>query len=223
MHFSHVNHAGANKASKFALVAGIHLAVGVAFVHSLNTRHISLPKMEDLMVTLVPELTPPPPPPPPPEPPRPMPRVAPPQIVVPQVEVEVPPPVEQPVVQATTVPDPNPAPVAQTQVEAPPAAQPSPNTGVMRTAVLADTNSCATPAYPASSLRNGDTGTVTLALMVGADGKVTGSRIQKSSGHRELDKAAINALSLCRFKPAMNNGVAEAGWAQIAYDWKLED
>ncbi|MGH8855994.1 MAG: hypothetical protein ACREWI_17160 [Telluria sp.] len=32
----------------------------------------------------------------------------------------------------------------------------------------------------------------------------------------------VNALSLCRFKPAMSNGMAEAGWAQIAYAWTLE-
>lgn len=224
MYFSHPNPASSSKASKFALVAGIHLAVGIVFIHSLNTRHISLPKIpEDLRVTILPDFTPPPPP---ANPPTPMPQVAPPQIVVPPVEVDVrPPPIEPTVVTATTVPDPAPAlvPATQSQVEAPPAAQPSSNTGAMRTAVLADANSCAKPAYPTASIRNGDSGTVTLALLVGADGRVTSSRIQKSSGHRELDKAAINALSLCRFKPAMNNGVAEAGWAQIAYDWKLED
>jgi protein TonB len=63
---------------------------------------------------------------------------------------------------------------------------------------------------------------VTLALLVGTDGRVTSSRVQTSSGSRELDRAAVNALSLCQFKPAMNNGVPEAGWAQIAYVWSLE-
>jgi protein TonB len=63
---------------------------------------------------------------------------------------------------------------------------------------------------------------VTLALLVGTDGRVTSSRIQKSSGFRELDRAAVNALSQCQFKPAMNNGVPEAGWGQIAYAWVLD-
>jgi protein TonB len=152
-------------------------------------------------------------------------RVAPPDVVVPKVEVEVqPPPVETPIQAVTTEPDPTPAPAATPQPEAPPAAaQPSANSGVMRTAVLADANGCAKPDYPANAARNGDSGTVTLALLVGADGKVTSSRIAKSSGHRELDKAAVNALSLCKFQPAMNNGVPEAGWAQIAYVWKLDE
>ena len=92
----------------------------------------------------------------------------------------------------------------------------------MRSAVLADANGCAKPDYPVRAARNGETGTVTLALMVGTDGRVQDARIQSSSGSRDLDRAALNALSLCQFKPAMNNGVAEAGWAQIAYVWTLD-
>jgi protein TonB len=221
MHFSHLNDGSGTKAGKFVVVAGLHVLAGTLFIHSLNLRHISLPKMADTVLVMIqPEI--PPPPPPPPEPPRPTPRAAPPQIVVPQVEVDVPPPqVEQPV-QATTAPDPAPAPTAA-QAEPAPAAQPSSNSAAMRSAVLADANGCAKPDYPVNAARNGDTGTVTLALLVGADGKVSSSRVQRSSGYRELDKAAVNALSLCRFKPAMNGGVPEAGWAQIAYVWKLED
>jgi protein TonB len=92
----------------------------------------------------------------------------------------------------------------------------------MGSAVLANADGCAKPDYPVNAARNGDTGTVTLALLVGADGRVQNAKVQKSSGHRELDRAALNALSLCQFKPAMNNGVAEAGWGQIAYVWTLE-
>jgi protein TonB len=221
MHFSHLNDGSGTKATKFAIVAGLHVVAAVALIHSINTRQISMPKMpEDLLVMIQPDIKPPPPP--PPEPPRPTTRVARPDIVVPKVPDEVPPPPAEPTVQATTA-EPDPAPVqAQVQAEAPPAAQPSNNTGAMRSAVLADANSCATPPYPASAARNGDTGIVTLALLVGADGRVTSSRVQKSSGFRELDKAAVNALSLCKFKPAMNNGVPEAGWGQIAYEWKLD-
>ncbi|GAB3417314.1 energy transducer TonB [Massilia agilis] len=218
MHFSHLNNGTGSKATKMAVVAGLHVLVATVFIHSINTRHIKLPTVpEDIMVMLQPEV---PPPPPPPEPPRPMPRVAPPELVVPRVEVETPPPQDPPPMQATTQADPVPAePAPAQQAEAPPA-QPSQNAGAMRTAVMAD--GCATPQYPATSLRNGDTGTTTLALLIGADGRVQQSRIEHSSGHRELDRAAVNALSLCKFKAAMNGGQAEAGWAQIAYDWKLE-
>lgn len=219
MHFSHLNDGSGTKAGKFALVAGLHVLVGVGIVHSLNTRHFSLPKLsESVLVMIQPEI---PKPPPPREPPKPTPKAAPPQVVVPKTEVEVPPPPpDVPQVQATTEPDPTPQP-AQVQADAP-KAEPSANTGAMRSAVLADADGCAKPDYPPKAARNGETGTVTLALLVGTDGRVSSSRIQHTSGSRELDRAAVNALSMCKFKPAMNGGVPEAGWAQIAYVWTLE-
>jgi len=220
MHFSHMHPHSGSKAGKFALVAGLHALIAVGVVNMMNNKVISMPSLpEDLTVFLKPE---PVPPPPPPEPPRLMSRVAPPDVVVPKVEVEVPPPpIESPVQATTEVAPPEPAQPAQAEVPARPAT-PTSNTGAMRSAVLADANGCAKPNYPAAAARNGDSGTVTLALLVGTDGRVTSSRVQKSSGSRELDRAAVNALSMCQFKPAMNNGVPEAGWAQIAYVWTLE-
>jgi protein TonB len=216
-----MNSNGGSKATKIAAVAGFHILVGVLFVHSLNARHITMPKMpEELVVMFTPEA--PPPPPPPPEPPTPMPKVAPPQIVAPPVEVQVQQPPPPDTVTAAVTADPAPAaPTATPQPEGPPAA-PTENTGKMHTAVLADANGCAKPDYPKNALRNGETGTVTLALLVGTDGRVAGSRVQKTSGSRDLDKAAVSALSMCKFKPATNGGVAEQAWAQIAYVWTLD-
>jgi protein TonB len=218
MHFSHLNNGG-SKATKLAVVAGLHVIVATVFIHSINTRHIKLPTVpEDIVVMFHPDV--PPPPPPPLDPPKPQTQLPPPPIVVPKPVVDIPPPQDPPPLQATTVQDPVPQqPVAPAQPEAPPA-QPSNNTGTMRTAVIA--GGCATPQYPAAALRNEESGTVTLALLIGADGRVSQSRVDHSSGHRDLDKAALNALSMCTFKPAMNNGQPEAGWAQIAYVWTLE-
>jgi protein TonB len=221
MHFSYSNHGTGSKTTKFMLIAGLHVAVGVLFVHSLNTRKISLSSLpEQVLVMIEPEHTPPPPP---PEPPKPMQQLAPPDIVVPKPEVAVAPPPE-PTVQATVESEPSPQPFtpAETAPEAPPAAQPSANTGQMHTAVFADANGCALPNYPANAARNGETGTTTLALLVGTDGRVSSARVQHSSGSRDLDRAAISALSLCKFKPATSNGAPEAGWAQLAYVWKLD-
>lgn len=221
MHFSHIHPDSGSKAGKFALVAGLHALIAVGVVNMMNNKVISLLSLpKDLTVFMTPE--PVAPPPPPPEPPTVTPRVAPPDVVVPKVEVEVPPPVENPVRATTEVaPVQEPAQPAQSEAPAQPST-PSSNPGAMRSAVLADANGCAKPTYPVSAARNGDTGTVTLALLVGIDGRVTSSRVQKSSGSRDLDRAAVNALSLCQFKPAMNNGTPEAGWAQIAYVWSLE-
>ena len=92
----------------------------------------------------------------------------------------------------------------------------------MHTAVLADASACQKPSYPTAAARNGDTGTVTLALLVGTDGRVADSKIQKTSGYRDLDRAARNALSLCQFKAATTNGVPQQAWAQMNYVWTLE-
>jgi protein TonB len=227
MHFSYANPGNGSKTTKFMLVAGLHVALGVLFVHSLNTRKISLSLPEQVLVMIEPDR--PEPPPVPPEPPQPMQQMAPPEIVVPKIEVAIAPPPE-PTVQATTESEPSPQPFtpAQGAPEGPPAAQPSTGTstgasaGQMRTAVLADANSCTLPDYPSSAARNGETGTTLLALLVGIDGRVSSARIEHTSGSRVLDRAALGALSLCRFKPATSNGRPEAGWAQIAYVWKLD-
>ena len=223
MHFSHLHHGSGSKAGKFALVAGLHALIAAGVVNMMNAKVISLPKLpEDLTVFMTPE--PPAPPPPPPEPPRPMPQVAPPDIVVPKVEVEVPlPPIENPV-QTTTEADPAPQPAQPARADAPAqSSNTSANSGAMRSIALAEASGCATPEYPARAARNNESGTVTLALLIGTDGRVANARVQKSSGSRDLDKAALNALSMCQFKPGMNNGVPEAGWGQIAYVWKLQD
>jgi len=220
MHFSDINQGAGGKAGKFALVAGLHVLVAMGVISTMNAKSLSLPAMlEDKLVWIQPEV---PPPAPPPEPPKPQVKSAPPEVVVPKVEVDVAEPPPEQLIEAST--EPTPEPVQQTQSEAPPqpAAQPSSNSGQMRSAVLADANGCAKPDYPVRAARNGETGTVTLALLVGTDGRVQDSRIQSSSGSRELDRAAVNALSLCKFQPAMNGSTAEAGWAQLAYVWTLE-
>ena len=219
MHFSYANNGSGSKASKFAVVAAVHVAVGVLFVHSLNTRHISLSRLQDQVLVLIEPQTPPPPP---AEPPTPMPTLAPPDVFVPKVEVDVAPPPEPAPVKATSVPDPQPARPAVADPPPPAQAPANANPGQMRTAVFADANGCALPAYPRSAILNEETGTTMLALLVGPDGRVTSARVQHTSGYRDLDHAAIQALSLCRFKPATSNGVAEAGWAQLAYVWKLD-
>ena len=223
MLFSYSNHGSGSKTTKFALVAGLHVVLGTLFVHSMSTRHISLSSLpEQVLVMIEPEHVQPPPPPDPPKPVQQ--QMAPPEIVVPKVEVEVAPPPVPPQIQAAvqTEAQPQPSVPAQPAVEGPPATKPSANTGQMHSAVFADANGCALPDYPSSAARNGETGTTTLALLVGVDGRVSSARVEHGSGSRVLDRAALNALSLCKFKPAMSNGAPQAGWAQLAYVWKLD-
>jgi protein TonB len=223
MQFSHTNE-GSAKTGKFMLVAALHVAIGALFIHSMHSRHLSLSKInEQVLVMLDPQPVDPPPPPPPPLPPMPpqsMPKIVPPTLVAPEPEVPVvaPPPDAAPV-HATPTPDaaPTAAGPAHALPDAAPGAQAKAVPSQARTAVLADPKACALPDYPARAARDGTTGTTLLALLVGADG-----RVSAASGSAWAGPAAVHALSLCKFKPATNNGVAEAGWAQLAYVWTLD-
>ena len=62
----------------------------------------------------------------------------------------------------------------------------------------------AAPAYPKELERKGITGTVGLAIVVGANGGVQSVDVTSSSGHAELDQAAITAAYTYSFEPARN-------------------
>jgi protein TonB len=89
-------------------------------------------------------------------------------------------------------------------------------------APVIDMKSCEAPKYPKAALMNEETGTVSMGFLVGADGKVTDSKVEKSSGSKSLDKAALSALALCKFKPGTKDGKPDALWAKVDFVWKLE-
>jgi protein TonB len=78
------------------------------------------------------------------------------------------------------------------------------------------------PIWPNASLRNKETGAVTLAFFVGADGILLHSKIVKSSGFRDLDNAAHAGLRACTFHAAMENGKPVESWIKVQYVWKIE-
>ncbi|GJI88084.1 TonB family protein [Duganella hordei] len=92
----------------------------------------------------------------------------------------------------------------------------------LRTAVFADARACTPPPYPINAYRNGESGSVLLALLVASDGRVLESKVQKSSGSAELDKAARKALALCKFKPASSDAQAEPVWTNLNYVWTID-
>jgi protein TonB len=75
--------------------------------------------------------------------------------------------------------------------------------------------------YPKASLMNEEQGDVKMAFLVGADGNVVESKLEKSSGFKNLDKAAIKALSACKFKPGTKDGAVAQTWTKVDYSWKL--
>lgn len=64
------------------------------------------------------------------------------------------------------------------------------------------------PHYPSLALRRKLEGTVTLRVLVAADGRASEVTIERSSGHRVLDEAARRrVLDHWRFEPATRNGI----------------
>jgi len=84
-----------------------------------------------------------------------------------------------------------------------------------------DMKSCELPKYPKASLFNEETGTVTMAFLVGTDGKILESKIETSSGSKSLDKTALAAFLLCKFKPGSKDGKVEQMWAKVDFVWKF--
>lgn len=83
-------------------------------------------------------------------------------------------------------------------------------------------SNCAKPDYPSASIRLKQEGTVTLRVLIGVDGSVMQTEIDKTSGFNRLDEAARKALSKCQFQPATVNGKAEKSWSTMKYIWRLQ-
>lgn len=82
--------------------------------------------------------------------------------------------------------------------------------------------SCTAPEYPRASLRNEEQGTVIAKLVIGSNGHVTDIAIEKSSGFTALDKATVQAWSICQFNPALRDGAPLQSETRMQYVWRLD-
>ena len=101
-------------------------------------------------------------------------------------------------------------------------AAPAAATKAPDTSAVADFTSCKRPDYPAESIKQQHTGTVTLGFLVAKNGGVKESKVTRSSGHALLDDAAQSALVKCKFKPATTKGKPVEAWTAVQYVWTLE-
>lgn len=208
----------ANKITKIAIVTLLHAGVALALMSMRAPTHDVEVRPELFLMDPVAKVTPPIEPTPVDEP---VTHVVPPLYVPPSVTVNT--STDAPHLTTSTVLPTEPTPpAARQQVIAEVAPPVVAKIIEPKTFRAAQTGNCAVPNYPANAARNGDQGTVGLALLIAPDGRVTDSKVTSTSGSRELDRAAIAALSLCHFKPASTNGVPEAAWGKIAYIWTLE-
>jgi len=171
---------------------------------------------EAVETKLIEDVKPPPPDTPPPPPPE---MKTPPPPFIPPVEVQVQQTGPSNAITTGTTERPQ---AAELQRPAPPAPPAPPARPPVRTEAVADFNTCAKPEYPRSSQRNEETGISTISFLIGVDGRVIESKLTKSSGFRELDRAAQAALTKCRFKPAMVDGKPEQAWTAVQYVWSLD-
>ena len=224
MDFSQTERNPTKKFVGIAFVIVLHVLIIYALATGLARKVVEVIQ-QPLETKIIEEIKPPPPPdkPPPPPPPK---LAAPPPPFIPPPEVRVQQPPVQNVIQATTNVKPTVtelAPVAKAVEPTPAPAAPGPAAPAVRVAAVVDPNACAKPDYPRASLRAEETGVVTLAFLIGVDGRVVESRIEKSSGFKELDKAARAGLSLCKFKPGSVDGKPEQSWTKMQYVWKLDE
>ena len=89
------------------------------------------------------------------------------------------------------------------------------------TAASFDASKCKVQ-YPKPSLMNEEQGVTSMSFLINADGSVAEAKLEKSSGFKGLDKAAMSGVSACKFKPGVKDGVAAKTWVKVDYAWKLD-
>lgn len=99
------------------------------------------------------------------------------------------------------------------------AAQPAPLESVDQQATYARLSP---PKYPKSALQAGAEGKVLLELALDAKGGVQSVEVSESSGHAELDAAAVAAVETWRFNPAQDDGRAVATRIAVPVQFALD-
>lgn len=198
-------------------VVAFHIVLGYALVEGLARKIVEVVR-SPLDTKIIEEVKPPPPDKPPPPPPK---LVTPPPPYIPPPDIQIQSPVTGPTITAVTQVKPV-EPVPPPARPAPPPPPPPKPREPVRVGAVVDARACEKPAYPAAALRANETGIVLLSFLIDVDGKVLQGKVERSSGHRRLDDAALSGLSLCKFKPATIDGKAERTWSRIEYQWRLE-
>jgi len=221
----------ASVAASVALHAAV-LVLGPRFVHEPpleppQVLNVVLQESASSPTEAVPPAAAPPPPPAPRPAARPPPRVA--------AARAPPPPAAAPPV-ATAPAEASPAPVIRdsgAKEERPaapqaPAAPPGPDVAAVprepssppdfRAAYLRNPP----PGYPAAARRNGEEGTVTLRVLVSAEGAPREVALERSSGSSLLDAAALATVKTWRFSPARRGGEPQEAWVLVPIVFRLE-
>ena len=204
------------------IVIVLHILLGWALINGLARTMIEV--IKGPIETKIIEEAKPPPPPPENLPPPPKFALPPPSFVPPPEVVVNPPPTPAATITVTPVAPP-PAPPVVIAPVAPAPAPPAPPRSAPVAAITSVTD--CKPDYPVAALKEEATGTTRIRFTIDASGKMTGAEVLRSAGssraHKALDRAAVSALSECKFRPGRDeNGKAVGAFADVDYVWKLE-
>jgi protein TonB len=128
---------------------------------------------------------------------------------------EVNPPVSTTSIQTTTTPPP------PVEFAASPSIPADPVVPIVNSAKIDLSGGCQKPQYPEMSRFNGEQGVVVVGFLISIEGQVKEGKVLVSSGYPALDKAAKDALALCKFQAGSENGQKVESWAKIRYEWRL--
>lgn len=220
MAYADRNNSG-NRIVAIVIVAALQAALGYAFVTGLAYNYVK--KVAEKLNTF--DVAPPPPPPPdePPPPPPPDQPLQPPPVVSPPPVVTTQSPPQVTISTQPTAPPYVPAPPAP---PAPPPAPPAPRLAQAAVPRGSPGDWFSDEFYPPAAKRAGVQGRVSVALSVGADGKVADCRVTASSGNADLDETTCRlAKRFGRYKPALDeNGKPIESQVRIpAVRWVLKD
>ena len=78
------------------------------------------------------------------------------------------------------------------------------------------------PKYPPEENRRGVEGTCVLIVSIDASGGVLDVQVERSSGNRNLDRAAVQAARRWRFNAEVRDGRKVASRVRVPVDFKLQ-
>ncbi|MDO9001916.1 MAG: energy transducer TonB [Aquabacterium sp.] len=242
----HVPRADLSPGQRWTLTAGavlLHGLVAIAVWHSSTLPAIP-PDPAPLMVSLITDgavqLAPPAPP--TVEPPKPVP--------APKPVAKAPQKAPPPVLAANRAPEPQDMQVPVAAPEPRPAPAVTTPTPVQNTPTVAATSAASTapstepavppppktlpssavrflikpqPVYSPASLELGESGTVTMLILVDENGRAKEVKVTKSSGYPRLDRAAVAAENAARFQPYLEAGVPRSVWVPHSITFNLEE
>jgi protein TonB len=78
------------------------------------------------------------------------------------------------------------------------------------------------PDYPRRALMRGEGGTALVIVHIGPDGVPTSTDLAQSSGSRDLDRAAQQAVRRWRFEPATEGGRPTVGRVVVPIDFRAD-